>query len=398
MDPSIVFVADTQAFNMYLLTIPDQVNISIDSLKHYISLHLKDREVLEKYRYQPFLYYEKLKAILHCIESTALGPSPRGALSGVECQSAIVSPNQRLRSFSSDPFIYSDSATSSAAMASFPSCLLADHQSFPSSSSGSSIPFPPWSPQRKVSGSNQYWALDNQPASSLSIHSSSTLAIQQSGQQLPAASFDASESHKGAVAVQMPAVNQPQPISALPLSRNPALLSLTHCHATPSLPSGLRSIARSSRASCKRRHVDETANFSRQSVCLAIEQSESATSSRSSPKRRRVDRASNFGDQPSCLEITPMETVAIILDSVELLGKIIRHPPPPPPPSHLIFRVLAVTKATEALSRNRSLSNEQKVLLRQHFCKNPAEAASLPQDDALLKTIFQDMVRRPDML
>ena len=360
MDPSIVFVPDTQAFDTYFLTIPEQVNISIDSLDHFISLYLKDREVLEKYRYQSFPCYEKLKAILHCFESTSLGlPSRRGTLSpAVECHSAIIQvPNQLPRSLSSDSFIYPDFATSSAVTTATSS-------------------FPAWSPHRKATGSNQHWAYDNQSASSLSIHPSSASAVQQrSGQHLPAASFDALESQHGAVSVQLPEDGQPQAVSAFPFL--------------------------SSRASCKRRHVNETAIFSRQSACPAatpIEQSESTTSSRPSAKRLRVDSAAIFGGQSACLEITPMERVENILDSVEHLWKIIRQPPPPPPPTPLRFCMWAVSRATEALSRNRSLSNEQKVRLRQHFCRHPLDAASLPEDNALLDTIFQNMIQQPDML
>src|SRR6266511_6224768 len=112
LDPSNGSVCDDQAFNAYLLTIPDQVNIFFDPSNYYVSLHLKDRKVLEKYRGVPFPNYHKLKGILRCIESTISKlPSSDGneALSmvpAVEFHQATLLPNQLLHS-SSATFIYS---------------------------------------------------------------------------------------------------------------------------------------------------------------------------------------------------------------------------------------------------------------------------------------------------
>ena len=353
MDPSIVFVPDTLAFNAYLSTVPERVNISVDSLNHFISLHFKDGKILTKYRNRPFPYYEKLRAILRCFETTSLGlPTQLEALyPPVACHSATIQvPNQLPQFILSNSFIHSDSTTSSAV------------------TTGTTY-HTAWSPSsRKVSESNQHWAYDNQPASSLSIHSSSAPPTQQqSGPHLPAPPFDASESQQGAVSARVP-----DDVSAFRFL--------------------------SARASCKRRHVDdEMAIFSMQPACPAvtpIEQSASDTSSGSYAKRRRIAVNSSVGSQSPCM--TPVEAVEKILDSIEVLRKIIQHPPPPP--SALQYCMWAVAKSTEALSRNSFLSIEQKVRLRQHFCRNPLEAASLPEDNTLLDTIFRNMIQRPDLL
>jgi hypothetical protein len=341
-------------------------------------MHLKDREVLEKYRHRPFPHYKELKAILHCIESTMLGlPSQNEAPSpAVECHPATIQlPNQLPRSLSSNPFLHSDCTTSSAVTMpffpatseSFPSSPQADHPFFPTSPGNSATHFPgPWSPNQK-GGIDQHWAPDYPSAPYPST--SASAATQQTGPPLSAASFEAD-------AVQYPA-----------LSLTPSAT----CHSTLSLPSGLQSIAMSSRVSSKHRHIYDVEIYNAQSASIK----QLTPMSRASAKRRCTEKAAILGGQSSCRETTPMETVGKILDSVEILAKIIRQPPPPSP---LTFCIMAATKATKALSSNSFLSDDQKVLLRRHFCRNPLEAASLPEDNALLDNIFRDMIKWPNML
>jgi len=187
LDPSIVFVRDDQAFNAYLLTIPDQVNIFFDPSNYDVLLHLKDRKVLEKYRGVPFPNYHKLKGILRCIESTIskLPSSDRNeALSmvpAVEFHPATHLPNQLPHS-SSATFIYSDSTTSSAITPSiFPLTSETtlppyvqpdlDYCYLPAPSSISNMYFPlEWLGNQQISGSDQQSAHENQHPFPLSIH------------------------------------------------------------------------------------------------------------------------------------------------------------------------------------------------------------------------------------
>ncbi len=141
LDPSIVFVRDDQAFNAYLLTIPDQVNIFFDPSNYDVLLHLKDRKVLEKYHL----------------------------------------PNQLPHS-SSATFIYSDSTTSSAITPSiFPLTSETtlppyvqpdlDYCYLPAPSSISNMYFPlEWLGNQQISGSDQQSAHENQHPFPLSIH------------------------------------------------------------------------------------------------------------------------------------------------------------------------------------------------------------------------------------
>ena len=374
LDPSVVFVHDDQAFNAYILTIPDWVNIFFDPLNYHVSLHLKDRKVLEKYRGVPFPNYHKLKGILRCIESTMSKlPSSGGheALSmvpAVEFHPPTHLPNQLPHSSSSDAFVYSDSTTSSAITPSkFPLTSETtlppyvqpdlDYCYLPAPSIVSNTYFPSaWPGNQQISDSDQQNAHENQPAPVSSVYSSIQAAIQQSGPPLSSASFDAVQQLAGdrQLAGPVPA------IPFLLLSRDPTTSSSSP---TSSLPFGVQS---------------------------------TAPSSRSTAKRQRVDGASVFSGQSAPPETKPVETIARIMESVKALAKTIQQLPAPPLPPWTPD-MLAAIKATNALSNNHSLSDQHKVLLRRHFCRNPVDAASLPDDDALLDTIFQDMLKRTDM-
>jgi hypothetical protein len=358
-------------------------------LKYYFSLHLKDREVLEKYRNQPFPHYEKLKAILRCIESTSAKlPFRHEAVSpAVECPRTIIQlPDQLPQSLSPDPFMHTNSATSSAATTSFfpapsttsslPSTafLQADHQSCPASSSSSAPHFPlAWSPNQEISRS---CAQDYQPAApSLSFHSPSTSAIQQSGLPFPA-SFDALESQQNIDAIQLSADDQRQAVSAFPVSHlswDSDLLSLPSSsihHSTLSLPSGLQSVAVSSTGSSKRRRVDDT-QFSNHSAPPAL----------------------------SAEDITNRVITHVTTLVDKLRGeRIPSHPSPPSMPSMpsvspLPLDVVALTKATNLLSAAPELSLVEKVQLRNYFGNHITDAVSLPEENApYLAAIFQNIL------
>jgi hypothetical protein len=218
------------------------------------------------------------------------------------------------------------------------------------------------SPNQQVNRSNEHWANDNQAAHSLSTHSSSTSAspaIQQSGPSFPVASFNALES------IQPSAGDQQQAISAFPfslLSPDPTLLSAAHStpYSTLSLPSGLQSIAMTSRASSQDWHVDDSAIFSGQSA---------------SPAMTKDDLADR------------------VITHVTALVNDVRREQAPSLPS-TSPEILAATKATNLLSSISGFSEDEKVRLRRYFCNNIVEAGSLPEHDLpYLTAIFQDTLR-----